>query len=245
MSTPRHYVDVYPCEPEGACYCRSGRTFAACCANPAADRAPPHGVRIVPDFLSDKDCRRLVRYADKQKGTWLTVRDEEKSRDGKHKWVRSKERITQVVDISKHADFINEQYRLGLQRHAVPVYGAIDWFELPYLLRYKVGGEYVAHSDADVFDDSVGRFYRVQDRDISMLLYLNDDYTGGELTFTRLNYTYTPRAGDMVMFPSGMLYQHRAHVVETGRKYALVSWVSLHSSPKLFPHSSASPRVGM
>ena len=243
MSSRRYYVNTYPCDPRLACYCGSGRAFGDCCASQRADRDPPQGVQIVPGFLSDKDCRRLVRYADKQPGRWLTVRDEEKSRNGQHVWKRSSIRITQVVDMSKFAEFINEHFREGLKRHAEPVYGPIDWFEWPYLLRYKVGGKYNAHADSEMLDKEAGRYYKAQDRDVSMLLYLNDDYTGGELSFTRLNYTYRPTAGDMVMFPSGTLFKHRAHTVETGRKYALVSWSSLHAVPKLFPQQSASPRV--
>jgi len=245
VSSRRHYVNTYHCNPALPCYCGSGVAFGDCCAAQRADREPPKGVQIVPDFLSDKDCRRLVRYADKQPGQWLTVRDEEKSRNGQHVWKRSKLRITQVVDMTKFAEFINEHFREGLKRHAEPVYGPIDWFEWPYLLRYKVGGKYTAHADSEILDKEVGRFYKAQDRDVSMLLYLNDDYTGGELSFTRLNYTYHPTAGDMVMFPSGTLFKHCAHTVETGRKYALVSWSSLRAAPKLFPHQSASPRVKM
>lgn len=243
--TRRHYVKTYPCDPALPCYCRSGKAFGECCASTQPERAPPKGVHVVPGFLSDKDCRRLVRYADKQAGRWLTVRDEEKSRDGRHVWKRSDVRITQVVDMSRHADFINAHFRAGLKQYAEPVYGPIDWFEQPYLLRYKVGGKYVAHADSEIYDKAVGRFYKAQDRDVSMLLYLNDDYTGGELTFTRLNYTYHPTAGDMVMFPSGTLFKHEAHTVEKGRKYALVSWSSLRAAPKLFPGESASPRVAM
>jgi len=243
VNSRRHYVNTYPCDPGLACYCGSGRAFGDCCASQRADRDPPRGVLIVPDFLTDRECRKLVRYADKQPGRWLTVRDEEKSRNGQHVWKRSDSRITQVVDMSRHADFINELFREGLKRHAEPVFGAIDWFEWPYLLRYKVGGKYGAHSDSEILDRESGRYYKAQDRDVSMLLYLNDDYTGGELTFTRLNYTYRPTAGDMVMFPSGTLFKHRAHTVETGRKYALVSWSSLHAAAKLFPDHSASPRI--
>lgn len=243
MENTRHYVNTYPCEPGAACYCGSNKPFEKCCASDQIDRDPPHGIRVIPNFLNVTDCRRLVRYAEKQKGHWLMVRDDAKSRPGHHVEKRDKGRVTQQVDMSKHSNFINEHFRLGLQQHAVPFFGSIDWIEWPYMLRYKVGGAYGAHSDAEQFDKAAGRHYKVQDRDVSMLLYLNDDYTGGELSFTRLNYTYKPVAGDMVLFPSSTLFKHRAHTVKTDRKYALVSWSSLSSSPKLFPQTSASPRI--
>lgn len=239
----KHYVSPYPCDPKEPCYCGGNKPFGKCCGLDSAVREPPQGVIIIPEYLAANECRRLVRYADKQKGQWLMVLDEKKSSPGRRIEKKDPARITQQVDMSKHSNFINDLFKEGLQRHAVPLFGPLDWFEWPYLLRYKPGGKYGAHSDAEQLEKATGRYYKAQDRDVSMLLYLNDDYSGGELTFTNLNYTYTPRMGDLVMFPSGTLFKHRARTIDSGRKYALVSWASLRSSPKLFPQASASPRL--
>jgi hypothetical protein len=239
----RVFVRPFDDNPDLPCYCGSGISFGSCCGSAEPDREPPKGVTIVRGFLPVNDCRRLVRFADKQKGRWLMINDPEKSTPERPVEKRDPARVTQSVDMSKHQRFIDEAFSQGLRCYAVPEFGSLDWFERPYLLRYKVGGIYAAHSDAEQADPVTGEIYRAADRDVSALIYLNDDYRGGELTFTKLNYTLKPGSGDLVIFPSGMLFKHQSLAVEAGRKYALVSWASLRSSPKLFPHASHSPRI--
>jgi len=84
------------------------------------------------------------------------------------------------------------------------------------VLKYHQGQEYVPHTD-----DSPNT-----PRRLSGLAYLNDNYEGGELNFTRLNLRYYPMAGDIVLFPSGMPYEHAAMPVTEGIKYAVVGWWS-------------------
>ena len=86
-------------------------------------------------------------------------------------------------------------------------------------------------------DKSNGRYHKAADLDVSILLYLNDDYTGVELTFTRLNYTYRPTTGDMVVFPSGTLFKHRAHTVKKPPQICLVELVNSAFIPQNFPQS--------
>jgi len=239
----KQYVNRFDNNPELACYCQSGRAFGDCCGSTRDERPPPKGVIIVHNFLSAAECRRLVRFADKQSARWLMINDPEKSTPQRPVVKKDPARVTQVVQMRKHQSFIDDTIRKGLRLHAVPQFGSFDWFEMPYLLRYKIGGKYAPHADADQLDPATGRLYRAADRDISALLYLNDDYVGGELTFTNLHYTLRPQAGDLVIFPSGIRYRHAAHAIESGRKYALVTWASLRSSPKLFPQASHSPRI--
>jgi predicted 2-oxoglutarate/Fe(II)-dependent dioxygenase YbiX len=217
--------------------------FGQCCASGGKEREPPRGVLIVHNFLSLPDCRRLVRYADKQKANWLMVRDEEKSTSKKFVEKRDSGRVTQQVEMNKHQGFLNETVRRALLEVAAAKFGAADYFETPYLLRYRVGGKYGVHADSEVYDPEKRLFYRVADRDISLLIYLNDDFEGGELSFDRLNYSYHPSAGDLVLFPSTNLYLHQAQPVTHGTKYALVSWACLKSTRKLFPGASRWPPI--
>lgn len=66
-------------------------------------------------------------------------------------------------------------------------------------------------------------------RSVSAVLYLNDDYDGGELVFTRLDdLTVKPKPGDLVVFPSTYLYEHKSNVVPKGTKYCVVSFSDLY-----------------
>jgi hypothetical protein len=68
---------------------------------------------------------------------------------------------------------------------------------------------------------------RAVDRDISVLIYLNDNHSGGELDFKRLSYTLKPKAGMLVGFPSDVRYEHMAKPVISGRRYSLASWATV------------------
>lgn len=86
----------------------------------------------------------------------------------------------------------------------------------PYsLLKYSGGQEYKAHHDG------TGNTPRC----ISALVYLNDNYEGGELEFVNFGIKIKPEAGMLVLFPSNFAYTHIAHPVTSGTKYALVTWI--------------------
>lgn len=52
----------------------------------------------------------------------------------------------------------------------------------------------------------------------TIVVYLNDSYTGGELYFNNQDIKLKPVAGSVVMFPSKLPYLHQSLEVETGRK---------------------------
>jgi hypothetical protein len=58
---------------------------------------------------------------------------------------------------------------------------------------------------------------------LSMIGVLNEDYTGGELTFFD-DYTVPTNTGDVIVFPSCFLYPHRIKEVTSGTRYSFVSW---------------------
>jgi hypothetical protein len=58
------------------------------------------------------------------------------------------------------------------------------------------------------------------------VIYLNSMQIGGKLKFTGLNYEYTPKPGDLVVFPSKP-YQYRHTVEEINEdRYSLPIWVT-------------------
>lgn len=58
---------------------------------------------------------------------------------------------------------------------------------------------------------------------ISVVVYLNDDYEGGEIHFPRFDkLTIKPKAGDIVVFPSTFIYEHASQDMISGVKYAVV-----------------------
>jgi hypothetical protein len=58
---------------------------------------------------------------------------------------------------------------------------------------------------------------------VSAVIYINDDYEGGDLKFPRLdNLVYKPKVGDIAVFPSNYIYEHASLPMESGIKYCVV-----------------------
>ena len=58
---------------------------------------------------------------------------------------------------------------------------------------------------------------------VSAVIYINDDYEGGEIQFPRLDgYTLTPKVGDIAIFPSNYVYEHASLPMKSGTKYCVV-----------------------
>ena len=230
----RVYIKRLRLKPEEACYCGSAAAFGQCCGSTDADRKPPAQLGIVPGFLTPAERNSLLRFGAKQKRKWLTMVDVKRSTATKNVQIRDPGRVTQAVDMTKRDPVIQDMFRRALVNHVAPYFGAKPViFEPPYVLRYPPGGKYVTHSDADHFDEKEQRWFRLRDRDVSLLVYLNDDYTGGGLKFDHLNYTYQPGAGDLVFFPSNHRFSHQSLPIESGIKWAIVSWSCFGHTPRV------------
>lgn len=74
--------------------------------------------------------------------------------------------------------------------------------------------------------DSVGKSAR--DRVAAMVLYLNDVERGGETEFFHQGLKVTPKAGNLVMFPTGWNYMHCGHTAESNDKYIISTFVKIN-----------------
>lgn len=86
------------------------------------------------------------------------------------------------------------------------------------LLRYRAGGQFKEHVDTLPGPTVYGQ------RNLTAILYLNDDFECGELSLPHQGLVYRPRAGTLMLFPSSFCYPHGSHAVTRGTKYSLVTW---------------------
>lgn len=107
-------------------------------------------------------------------------------------------------------------------------------FELPNLVKYEEGCEYKEHHDyfyknTNYYNQSMKNGGQ---RTHTAILYLNDDFTGGETFFKMRDLTVIPKKGSICVWrntdKTGFPLQSTLHAglpVKTGIKYILVSWV--------------------
>ena len=58
---------------------------------------------------------------------------------------------------------------------------------------------------------------------VSVLLYLNDNYEGGE--FVVADKEIKPKKGSSILFPSNFMYPHEAKPVTNGTRFSVVAWL--------------------
>jgi predicted 2-oxoglutarate/Fe(II)-dependent dioxygenase YbiX len=193
--------------------------------------ALPPGLFIVQNLLGADVCQRIVQAAGRLKGQAAGVL----SGSGKTLSARN-------VDTRKTEHFPAEDISPDLNTMVRAAYldlvsqhfrSQLEWYELPRILRYRHQGEYTAHADAYNWDDGEKQWRRVADRDYSLLIYLNEDFEGGELEFKYLNFKVAPRQGMLLAFPSDWRYAHAALPVAGGEKLVIVSFAAACGAPRL------------
>ena len=105
--------------------------------------------------------------------------------------------------------------------------------ESPQITRYKKGGFYKFHTDGQgdhlsAFNTPKNVFLHGHVKKLSMSIFLNDDFEGGDFEFASYakevcNITpLKPVRGSLVVFPSCM--EHRVAPITKGIRYSLVTW---------------------
>lgn len=218
--TPQNWKAVSPDMPEGVIIARN---------------ALPPGVLLIQNFLDAGFCDAIVRECEAkprfQSGVGAGGDGVSMVRDGT--------RVSTAIDVrSLSVDLIGVVRETFAKAVAPHFRKEIEWFELPELLRYEAGGHYMQHADADEWSSTGKSWSRVLDRDLSILIYLNEGYQGGEIAFSNFGVQLQPKKGMLIAFPSDNRYLHMAREVKSGVRYALVSWAAVKGSARV----TAGPR---
>lgn len=145
-------------------------------------------------------------------------------------WERTLNRSGTVwPKIEPDTDAHKEAYEI-LKMIDVPLNNVIDyyWSQNPSLKplkyisknypirKYRTGGSMGKHKDQNPFDPN-------PTMDISILIYLNDNYEGGELYFNDLDLKIKPSAGSILIFACE--HMHESLEIKTGNKIYIPMFV--------------------
>lgn len=113
---------------------------------------------------------------------------------------------------SRMADAVRAEYQLVVG----PLYSDICPF-----VRWPVGYELHPHADAANADGSEHPFYY---RQWTAILYLNNDYEGGQVYFPTRDYAPDLQPGDLLLFVGDLDNLHGVRPVLSGVRYTLASF---------------------
>lgn len=139
----------------------------------------------------------------------------------------TKARDTDLIMLPRHTDGgdlvlneftkkFHEQMKPCLDQYMAAYYAKIEKFESPQLLRYGKDQKFHDHIDDHPFFT----------RRISLTYYLNDEYEGGDVEFSRHGLRFKAKKNDLLIFPSNFIYNHQVHPVTEGLRYVVVQWMA-------------------
>jgi len=67
----------------------------------------------------------------------------------------------------------------------------------------------------------------VTENHLPIIIYLNDNYEGGEIKFETHDVCLKPKTGDLVIFPGNVHYAHEVKKVLSGDRYTLPIWFTI------------------
>ena len=92
---------------------------------------------------------------------------------------------------------------------------------------YVEGTELIGHFDGH---EPVPTPNGYPHRDISSVLYLNDDFVGGVFSFDIQGIKITPKAGTLILFPGTEPFTHSVSILESGFRYVIPQFWAIKNS---------------
>lgn len=197
-------------------------------------------VLIQPKVLKPDAINFLIDFAEKANKEQMGVFDGEKANqkllnngiDDHPSKIDLDQRNVKCADIGSIIPQIKDLYSEIVRNIINPFYQfKINDSELPQLLVYEPGGHYKPHYDAVAKwknPDGTMIWKKSIDRDLSTVLFLNDDFEGGDFVFPDLRVRIRPEPGLLICFPSSQYYLHKVEPVISGKRYAMVNWMTVH-----------------
>lgn len=169
------------------------------------------------NFMSEHDCKKIHSYLEEYK-------DDDSFRGGNDK------RKKQVAEENLYVLDLMEKYELlvskTIKEQYVDKYGAkinLTPTNNSHFVKWVAGMASPLHADNERPDGQPAfhaNFYRLN---LSSLVYINDNFDGGEIEFPGYDLKIKPQAGDLIIFPSN--FRHSVLEVKgPNNRYTMPSW---------------------
>jgi prolyl 4-hydroxylase len=176
-------------------------------------------ITIKPNFLTQKECDELINLSKSETKIAKTLGKQiDGYRTAESCWINQQTLLTNKI-----------KQMIGYYTNT-----PIENQEAVHIVKYKKNGEYKTHHDffhpnTDYYEETTKRG---GNRTHSCLIYLNDNFTGGETEFPKLNTKIHPEMGKLIIWTNmnsdGSLNYDSLHAglpVIEGEKWILIVWI--------------------
>jgi len=181
-------------------------------------------IKIIKNFVDKEDADRLIKYIETNK-----LNKDKFIYTEYLKTVESQQAQSQIPEqfsINDHPE-VKDIYIKYAKRFIEECKVFFDNTEgiglyAQWLTMYGSGNELPRHRD---------NHFGAEEINFSAVIYLNDDFTGGELLLEDFGYLHKPEALSMIIFHP--TYWHEIKPILSGKRYAMPIWGTLNDSKKL------------
>ena len=162
------------------------------------------GIYVISDFISQDQVKEVMDFLKANKDKTLRVDETNPN---------PKMMDNRLIDIvGKGLSISNIDFN--------PLFNGL-YSPLPIMniMKYEIGDVFPPHQDTSV--------YCPIESDWGLVLYINDDFEGGELYYPEKNLTYVPQSGDLVIHGASEEFAHGTTPIISGTKYVATSFAFL------------------
>jgi predicted 2-oxoglutarate/Fe(II)-dependent dioxygenase YbiX len=172
---------------------------------------PKKNVVIIENFISIKECKIIVDSID-DKISWQS-----------NTMQGIPDKVSNNLHEKPEAFKILKNAMDRLQNEIEMHFGRPLEENFPGVRRWDVGDYQPLHADGEDPEGHPNEAFIV---DYGAVIYLNDDYEGGEIYFPDQGIDFKPNAGTVVFFPSNTMYIHGVREITKGIRYTTPSfWI--------------------
>lgn len=168
----------------------------------------------VPNFVTQEAASRMISYFDAKAADWGDIAFYGSEGMGL---------LPNDPELGKHElpGMFFDELRESFKAHVAEIFGRGVKPNTSHAQKWNVGGFANPHSDNS---DSHGEPNAFEINKYVGILYLNEDYDGGELYFPDHDIEFKPNAFSYYVFPGGVENIHGVKEITSGTRYTMVSF---------------------
>jgi hypothetical protein len=179
-------------------------------------------IKIIKNFISENEIQSMVDYINQLEANSLnefTLSQNEKRRTVKFGNDLFHNDSRKDLDLlSEKRNQIKEYLNLVIEKTKNIFSYSDDLYVCSFWLAKQYPGASIpGHEDTDGLNNTHFRY--------SAILYLNELSSGGEISFLNFDYSYKPKAGDLVIFPTYGTGHHAVLEIPE-KRYSIPIWMT-------------------
>jgi hypothetical protein len=180
-------------------------------------------IKVIENFIDESDSIFFIDYINKNKTNkekFPPTRGEAKGK------IRSEANIPELVSLKEHSECLDMIKKISSK--ALDQFKSMSDKDDLYVCAFWMAQlgpttRIPMHKDDIEFAEHLY---------LSCVVYLNEDYDGGSITFRDENFTYKPKKYSAIFFPSS--YYHEVETIHNGVRMTLPIWASKDEARDMF-----------